>query len=773
MVSNLALFASLKQLSNPIRISLPDGTVNIVKHMGSVHLSSGVFLDHVLYVPQFKHNLLSVGKLLDSNNLFAVFKPNSCYFQDLKTKEIKAAGTRQSGLYKFSSVVPFHSVPSISFDADNVFRVNNTITSHVKPDLHVIHARLGHPSFNTTKHMTVPFIGNKTNCDFSCEACVLGKHHKFPYPVSSSHAVAPFTLIHVDLRGKYSRPTISGAVYFLTILDDHTRNTRTYLLQDKTQVYATIAAFLEYVSTQFNTNVMVIRSDNGTEIIQEQCRLLFALKGIIHQRSLPGNPQQNGRVERKHKHLLEIARTLRIHAGLPYNFWGDCLLAATYLINLLPTSVLNWKSPFEMLFDKPPNYDHLKVIGCFCYPFHKNSDKFAPRSKRCVFLGYPYAQKGYKLYDLDTHKILLSRDVFFVEHEFPYKIQSNSHNLSNSDSVPNSLVNPALDTSTIIQPISTEISPQFVQSTDFQQTASFPISCSPTSSNHAPDNSDTIHSLPHSPNSTQLCPLRVSTRNTQLPSKFKDFVLSMPKQKNTQSTSTESTSFNVYSEPSLAHLASDSLHSLSNVMTSFEPSCYSQAKQYPEWVAAMEKELQALEANDTWELTSLPPGKKAIGCKWVYKTKFKPNGEVERYKGRLVARGDKQISGKDYKHTFSPVAKLTTVRVVLALAAVKRWDIQQLDINNAFLHGFLDEEVYMTPPPRYNKAKAGQVCKLKRSIYGLKQAPRCWNKKLSKFLIDWGFIQSKQDYSMFVFRKHDSFLVVVAYVDGLFNNWQQ
>ncbi|XP_021761170.1 uncharacterized protein LOC110726002 [Chenopodium quinoa] len=152
----------------------------------------------------------------------------------------------------------------------------------------------------------------------------------------------------------------------------------------------------------------------------------------------------------------------------------------------------------------------------------------------------------------------------------------------------------------------------------------------------------------------------------------------------------------------------------------------------------MNKELEALELNVTWELTTLPPNKTAIGCKWVYKTKFKPNGYIERCNGKVVARGDKQISGKDYKHTFSPVfspvAKLTTVRVIIRDVSRAGQDIQQLDINNAFLHGFLDEEVYMTPPPGYKKEKPGQ---------------------------------SKQNYFMFVLARDGEFTVVVAYVDDL------
>ena len=132
-----------------------------------------------------------------------------------------------------------------------------------------------------------------------------------------------------------------------------------------------------------------------------------------------------------------------------------------------------------------------------------------------------------------------------------------------------------------------------------------------------------------------------------------------------------------------------------------------------------------------------------------------------------MARGDKQIKGKDFKHTFSPVARFTTIRVIITLAAAKQWHLHQLDINDAFLHGYINEEIYMSPTPGYTKALPGQVCRLKRSLYGLKQAARQWNIELCKFLLEYGFVQSSQDSSMFMLQQGDQFTIVVAYVDDL------
>ncbi|XP_019055631.1 PREDICTED: uncharacterized protein LOC109115749 [Nelumbo nucifera] len=144
---------------------------------------------------------------------------------------------------------------------------------------------------------------------------------------------------------------------------------------------------------------------------------------------------------------------------------------------------------------------------------------------------------------------------------------------------------------------------------------------------------------------------------------------------------------------------------LGNVSQFQEPKSYKQASGQKEWVDAMNKELAALEQNETWELTALPVGKKAIGSKWVYKVKLTPDGSVERCKARLVAKGYNQVEGVDYFDSCSPVAKIVTVRIFMVIATAKQWPIHQLDINNAFLHGYINEEVYMTPPERYTKAK--------------------------------------------------------------------
>ena len=173
-----------------------------------------------------------------------------------------------------------------------------------------------------------------------------------------------------------------------------------------------------------------------------------------------------------------------------------------------------------------------------------------------------------------------------------------------------------------------------------------------------------------------------------------------------------------------SHLSFQSLSSSYNafccsISSIVEPTHYYQESTDPKWQEAIATEIVALEANNTWTLTTLLANKKPIGCKWVYKVKYKSDGSVERYKARLDAKGFTQKEGIDYTETFSPIAKMVFVKCLLVVAVVKGWFLAQLDVNNAFLHGDLTEEVYMAIPPGFH-SQGEQVCRLNKSLYGLK-----------------------------------------------------
>jgi histone deacetylase 1/2 len=202
--------------------------------------------------------------------------------------------------------------------------------------------------------------------------------------------------------------------------------------------------------------------------------------------------------------------------------------------------------------------------------------------------------------------------------------------------------------------------------------------------------------------------------------------------------------------------------------TTGEPTDLQGALSNANWKAAMDDEYSALIKNETWRLVPERLGTNVIDCKWVYRIKRKADGSVERYKARLVAKGFKQRYGIDYEDTFSPVIKIATVRLVLAVAVSRGWSLRQLDVKNAFLHGILEEEVYMRQPPGYeDKRKPGYVCKLDKALYGLKQAPRAWYSRLSAQLVRLGFVASKSDTSLFIYQKLGVTIYMLVYVDDI------
>ena len=329
-------------------------------------------------------------------------------------------------------------------------------------------------------------------------------------------------------------------------------------------------------------------------------------------------------------------------------------------------------------------------MGCLCYAVnhHTHGDKFDTRSIKSVLMGYSTTQKGYKLYDLSTQTFFISRDVTLREDQYPFQ----------------------------------HIQDESCDSSFFENSDMFVYDDSPTIPLHeasitSPDQtSKTIDSSP-SPisqpfDTSTTTDLRRSTRYSKPPGWLHDFVHTAthsPTHSPTCSTAHPLSSYMSYYSISTPYF-----QSLCNFSAIPEPTSYNEAVQHSHWIQAMELELKTLHDNHTWDLVPLPLGKKAMGCKWVYKVKFNAQGEVERYKTRLIAKGYTQQEGLDYQETFSPVVKMVTVRVVLSLAAMHGWFLHQMDVFNAFLQGDLVEEVYMVPPPGFLQQGESKVCKLNK-----------------------------------------------------------
>lgn len=256
---------------------------------------------------------------------------------------------------------------------------------------------------------------------------------------------------------------------------------------------------------------------------------------------------------------------------------------------------------------------------------------------------------------------------------------------------------------------------------------------------------------------------QTSHRRTKIPAYLKDYYCNAAG----SSTIHEISSFLDYNKLSPLYLSF--LVSIDKIK---KPATYAEAKRLLVWDDPMDEEIDALEDTETWTICTLPPDKTPIGCRWVFKVKFNADGTVERYKARLVAKGYTQQEGVDYHDTFSPVVKLTTVKLILSLSAIHGFSLHQINISNAFLNGDLDEEIYMKLPPGYSDRKRDKlppnaVCKFRKFFYGLKQASRQWFLKFSTTLKTLGFSQTSSDHTSFLKTSDALFLCVIVYVDDI------
>jgi hypothetical protein len=240
------------------------------------------------------------------------------------------------------------------------------------------HFRLGHLSNKRLLSMKHDFPFLSVDCDSVCDICHLARHKKLPYKLSVNKATTCGELIHFDIWGPNSIHSIHGHRYFLTAVDDFSRFTWVILLKSKSEVSLLVQQFIKMIENQFHVSVKCVRTDNGPEFLIPS---YYANKGIIHQTSCVENPQQNGRVERKHQHLLNVRRSLLFQSKLPKKFWSYAITHATYLINRVTTPLLNNKSPYHLLYNQPPDLKQLKVFGSLCYAstLHVHRTKLDPR----------------------------------------------------------------------------------------------------------------------------------------------------------------------------------------------------------------------------------------------------------------------------------------------------------------------------------------------------------------------------------------------------------
>ncbi|KAJ4718977.1 Retrovirus-related Pol polyprotein from transposon TNT 1-94 [Melia azedarach] len=499
-------------------------------------------------------------------------------------------------------------------------------------------------------------------------------------------------------------------------MNDHSRKLWVYTLKTKDQVLDVFKQFQASVERQTGKKLKCIRTDNGGEYsgpFDEYCRQL----GIRHQKTPPKTPQLNGLAERMNRTLVERVRCLLSQAQLSISFWGEALNTVVHVLNRTPCVPLDFEVPDKVWSGKDVSYDHLRVFGCkaFVHIPKDERSKLDVKTRQCVFLGYGQDEFGYRFYDPMQKKLVRSRDAIFIEDQTIQDIEKLKEEMPQYS-----------DTLIDLDPIPP------TQPTDEVQDGQHGTGDIDTHTQVEID--DDVHQLPTSEVSTDIS-LRRSTRIRQSSTRY----------------------------PTSEYLL---------LTDGGEPECYAEAvesEQRKEWIYAMQDEMKSLYENHTFELVKLPKDKRALKNKWVYRIKQEEYTSQPRYKARLVVKGFSQRKGVDFDEIFSPVVKMSSIRVVLSIAASLDLEIEQMDVKTAFLHGDLNKEIYMEQPKGFKiKGKEDYVCKLKKSLYGLKQAPRQWYKKFETVMGEQGYPKTSSDHCIFIQKfSDDDFIILLLYVDNM------
>ncbi|GJT94328.1 putative ribonuclease H-like domain-containing protein, partial [Tanacetum coccineum] len=568
--------------------------------------------------------------------------------------------------------------------------------------------------------------------DHLCSACQLGKSKKFSHkPKSKNTNMEVLHTLHMDLCG----PMESRA--------------------------------------GLNKTVRYIRTDNGTEFVNQVMSKYYEGVGIFHQKSVPRTPQQNGVVERRNRTLVEAARTMLIFSKASMFLWAEAVATACYTQNRSLIHTRHNKTPYELVHDKKPDLTFLRVFGSLCYPTNDSEDlgKLQSKADIGIFLLQTMApvhissgpepmsmtpgqfssglipnQVNETNYVLPTDKDLeLLFQPMFDEYFDVTRVDApvtsatavNAHVVLPGTSVTTTFAQDAPSTS--FSPLSSGIQPPVIQ---------HDVAIGPTNED-TPITQATLHPsnnpVTGEPGSAQSSSGDVSMAEpnqvTQPPDHLRKWSKDHPLD-------------NIVGNPSRPvstrkQLASDALWCCFHTeLSKVEPKNFKMAVIEDCWFQAMQDEIHEFDRLEVWELVPRPVYVMVIALKWIYKVKLDEYGDVLKNKARLVAKGYRQEEGIDFEESFAPVARIEAIRIFIANAATKNMIIYQMDVKTAFLNGDLQEG-------------------LKKALYGLKQAPRAWYDTLSKFLMANNFFKGAVDPTLFTRKSGKHILLVQIYVDDI------
>ena len=697
------------------------GTILVRTHSGDE-----LTLRDVWYVPQVSKNLFSVLAAHDRHPKSKfVSDAGSCHFEVEGRPVVRGHREVRGSLYQ-ADFIPY---------TQNAAKSEVNVNEKGSSWLQLYHERWGHQDKKHVRDLMRRELEIEVKLDRDlCEPCVYGKQHRLKFGTRRA-STAPGELMSADIVGPFD-DSFNKYKFVVIFKDNYTKFKYGFFLRKKSEVPEVLKSVIAH-ATALGHKILEFLSDNGGEFDSSHVRSILSNAGISQRLTSPYTPEQNGGSERENRTIIEMARTFKYanpEVEFPAALWKEFVSTAIYVLNRTGKSSVEGATPHELWMRKRPRIKHLRVIGCLCFvhiPDQKRR-KMDKKAKKGYLVGYD-GDERYRVYIKENHEVVVSRDVQFHEKLSECRARVKL---------------PFRDC-----PEETSGALQKEQKEGLKKDEQAPTEEEERTQREQTQSQDTGKEI--LPKEESGGEDHEDCEEVENPEEVKD-----------QSTGSSWGSFlnRIRKPPSYLkdYVTDVELYSMFTA-----PQTYAEAVQSEksvEWRKAMDSEIASLKENQTWEVVDLPKGAKALPCKWVYRVKETQDGRIDRYKARVVIKGFSQRYGIDYRETFSPVAKLATIRSILSVAANENLHLSQFDVTTAFLYGHLEEEIYMKQPEGYEEGEE-KVCKLQRSLYGLKQAPRCWNHRFIAYIKKLGLSVSTADPCLFVRESREEKLLLAVYVD--------
>lgn len=729
MTANSEWLQEYQELDNPRNIHLGNDEIIQAFGYGNIQTSAGWIMD-VYFVPKISLNLFSIASVTSKGFQVRYDEDTVKFF---KGNELFLEGYRDGNLY------------FIDFE----IHADQALSACVAGSMKDWHQRIGHVSNRVIRAMAKSgivdgLIITDKDDQSTCGDCAKNKGHAVSHPSSTRiKADKPGISLHLDTAGPFRDLSLGGSKFFVLIKDEATSYRKAAFVESKADVAQAFKAVLTETKFETKNDTLRVCSDNGTEIVNQTLKEFFREKGIKHETSAPYTPQQNGFIERDIRTVEESARTMLNQAKLPRKLWAEAVSSAIYVLNMVPTSRNPKITPYEAWFGVRPNLKNLRIFGQEAIvnrPIYFREGKWDLTGESMRVVGYTNRSNTYRFYNPQKDKIIISCDVTFLDNNRNPEIINSA---SDTDITPTTVM---VNRTRVIQQNDLSQEETFESSDDTEEISDFNNTFS--IDNNIYDDPMEITDSSNTENNAHLVDV-----TPRIPKNL--YIQNRPPEVLQNRTRPRSSTFDKGHHAKISTLDADD-----------DPTSYYEAmkrKDKNKWLEAMKEEINSINKNKVWELVDRPEGTNIVQNRWVCRKKKKPNGEVDRYRARLVAKGFSQEPGVDYDKTYAPVIDMIALRLLFVLSALLKLIRKHFDVKTAFLCALIDKLIHVEQPEGFNDG-TNRVCLLKKSLYGLKQAPRQWNKEFSNFLKNLNLKESQQDRCIF-YRLKPSKLFIAIYVD--------